>query len=102
MGSGIRKEMERIVDSVLAELKELERTGDFEEFLDGVLDIRRTQVLLTDGWETAEYTLTLGAGGPSVYLTVTPSGWATVKVYWWTEKAERREKLGVVKLSIVS
>ncbi|MBO8181135.1 MAG: hypothetical protein H0Z19_11815 [Archaeoglobus sp.] len=56
-----------------------------EEFTDRILDISRTQQLLSDGWETTSYEVCLGWGGPGTWLE---TGSYTIRVAWWEDYVE--------------
>ena len=60
-------------------LKTDDEIEDFDQFMENVLDIERTQYLSgRDGWVTKEYTLVTGTGGPHVEFT---TGYM-INVYW--------------------
>ena len=50
-------------------LKTFDELEDFDEFMANVLDIERTQYLSGGGWETRNYTIVTGTGGPHIEFT---------------------------------
>jgi hypothetical protein len=62
----------------IAEMTTYEDVGDFDEFIDNVLDIERTQDLCCGKWSTKEYTIVTGTGGPHIEFT---TGYQ-INVYW--------------------
>ena len=56
--------------------EDIENIENVSEFLDNVLEIKRTQSLVNGKWETTEYELLLAFGGPNVWLNT--SGYLTV------------------------
>jgi len=84
----------------LAEKLEKYYDGEIEEdpldeFLDGVLDVKRVQALTENGWETTNYILCLGWGGPGIWLE---TGNYVIEVAWggdhvrWVVFDERARK----------
>lgn len=66
-------------------LKTNEEIEDFDQFMENVLDIERTQYLSgRDGWTTKEYTIVTGTGGPHVEFT---TGYS-LHVYWGGKQIE--------------
>lgn len=59
-------------------LKTNEEIEDFDQFMENVLDIERTQYLSSGQWITKEYTIVTGTGGPHVEFT---TGYS-IHVYW--------------------
>ena len=56
----------------------------FDSFMDDVLDIERTQYLSSGKWETKEYTIVIGTGGPHVEFTTNYQ----INVYWGGKSQE--------------
>jgi hypothetical protein len=50
----------------------------FEEFMENVLDIERTQYLSGDGWTTKDYTVVVTTGGPHIEFTTD----YRIRAYW--------------------
>lgn len=69
----------------IAEMTTDEDLEDFDQFMENVLDIERTQYLSgRDGWTTKEYTIVTGTGGPHVEFT---TGYS-LHVYWGGKQIE--------------
>jgi hypothetical protein len=76
----IRKELEK----ELMDLRDdLEKMQNEDEYLEDVLDVERTQNLVSGYWVTQSYRIQLSAGGPDIW--VDEEG---LKGYWGSEKVE--------------
>jgi hypothetical protein len=62
----------------IAEMTTYDDIEDFDEFMENILDISRTQYLSSGKWITKEYTLVTGTGGPHTEFT---TGYQ-INVYW--------------------
>lgn len=69
---------DEIPDEKVYVLKTFDEIEDFDEFMNNVLDIERTQYLSSGKWCTKEYTIVTGTGGPHVEFT---TGYS-IHVYW--------------------
>ncbi len=76
--------------------EDIENIENIEEFLDSVLEIKRTQSLVNGKWETTEYELLLTFGGPNVWLKTSgylEISWASpTMTYPLSEKAKQKLK----------
>lgn len=71
--------------SEVLKLKTHEEIESFDEFMENILDIERTQYMSgRGGWATKEYTIVTGTGGPHVEFT---TGYS-LHVYWGGETLE--------------
>jgi len=61
-----------------------EEIESFDSFMDDILDIERTQYLSSGNWETKEYTIVIGTGGPHVEFTTNYQ----INVYWGGKSQE--------------
>ena len=66
-----------------------------EEFLEGVLDIKRVQVLMGEGWVTVDYIFLVAWGGPNIevngYEDAVIGRWGNYNVRMpFTPEAERK------------
>ena len=72
-------DLKEICKSVMETLESIEDERDAEEFLEGVLDLKRVQTYAGNKWETDDYILTVCTGGPHVVV----NGYhRRVEVYW--------------------
>jgi len=65
-------------------LKTFEEIEDFDEFMQNVLDIERTQYSTGSGWETKDYTVVVGTGGPHIEFTTDYH----IRAYWGSGKLD--------------
>lgn len=87
------KHLHEVVENTI---KDLERTAEeyfttedlevVENFLDGVLEIRRIQTLTADSWKTHTYELVLATGGPHIEVN-TAEG--SIEGWWYDEHIKR-------------
>lgn len=57
---------------------------DFEEFMENILDIERTQYLSGGSWETKAYTIVVSTGGPHVEFSTN----YRINAYWGGSQKE--------------
>jgi len=77
---GEQKEVDYMGQQVKAIIEQL-KEDDPIEFLDDVLEIKRTQSY-QNGWQTTRYELLCACGGPAVWLDVD----GVITVAWWNEE----------------
>lgn len=61
-----------------------EDVEDFDEFMENILDIERTQYLSNGGWQTKSYTIVTGTGGPHSEFSTDYH----IRAYWGGESRE--------------
>ena len=71
-------------DSLALTMSTNDEIEDFDSFMDDILDIERTQYLSSGKWETKEYTIVIGTGGPHVEFTTNYQ----INVYWGGKSQE--------------
>jgi len=59
------KKVEREIDGII---EDIEKVKDPADFIEDVLEIKRTQSLINGKWETLSYEFMLGFGGPNIYM----------------------------------
>jgi len=94
----VHDKMMRIYEAQEEELKSIRDIGDYLN--EDVLEIKREQSLGYDGWNTTQYTLVTGCGGPHVEFTTNYS----IHVYWGgkviemqTQDQEVREQIDKIE-----
>jgi len=73
-----------VSDTLYAMVKNIEKNLEqlsVEEFLEGVLEIKRIQSLTSKGWETLEYELLVTFGGPNIYIRTSN----IIEGYWYAD-----------------
>lgn len=71
-------------NTTIGSMTTYEDIEDFDQFMEDVLDIERTQYCSSGKWVTKEYTIVTGTGGPHVEFT---TGYV-INVYWGGKSLE--------------
>jgi len=66
------------VEGTIEEVK----NSSVEDFIENILDIKRTAMLINGKWETETYKFCMAWGGPNIYLTTD----GIIEGYWGNEK----------------